>query len=103
LIPLIYIKNTKIEKKMKIEYNIDVLKPHQPSNDMLARALKKVEGAKFVSIKTDEIDSKTTSIYVKIVGTEELTIENIEEELSNYNCSLHSLDEVTILDDDWEK
>lgn len=88
---------------MKVEYNIDVLKPHQPSNDMLARALKKVEGAKFVCIKTDEIDAKTTSIFIKIVGTEELTIENIEEELSNYNCSLHSLDEVTILDDNWEQ
>ena len=86
---------------MKIEYNIDVLKPHQPSNDMLARALKKVKGAKYVSIKTDEIDQKTTSIFIKIVGTEELTIEDIKDELSNFNCSLHSVDEVTIMDDDW--
>ena len=86
---------------MKIEYNIDVLKPHQPSNDMLARALIKVKGAKYVSIKTDEIDQKTTSIFIKIVGTEELTIEDIKDELSNFNCSLHSVDEVTIMDDDW--
>ena len=86
---------------MKVEYNIDVLKPHQPSNDMLARALKKVKGVKYVSIRLDEIDQNTTSIFLKIIGTEELTIENIKEELSNFNCSLHSLDEVTIQDDDW--
>lgn len=88
-------------KKMKVEYNLDVLKPHQPPNDMLARSLKNVKGAKYVSIKIDEIDEKTTSIYVKIIGTEELTIDNIREELANYNCSLHSLDEVVMMDDDW--
>ena len=86
---------------MKVEYNIDVLKPHQPSNDMLARALKKVKGVKYVSIRLDEIDQNTTSIFIKVTGTEDLTIENIKEELSNFNCSLHSLDEVIIRDDDW--
>ena len=87
---------------MRIEYNLDILKPHQPSNDMLARSLKKVKGTKFVSIKIDEIDEKTTSIYVRIVGTEELTVENIKESLADFHCSLHSVDEVIISDDDWE-
>jgi len=87
---------------MRIEYNLDVLKPHQPSNDMLARSLKKVKGTKFVCIKIDEIDEKTTSIYVRIVGTEELTVENIKESLADFHCSLHSVDEVIISDDDWE-
>ena len=87
---------------MKVEYNLDVLKPHQPSNDMLARALKKINGAKYVCIKIDEIDEKTTSIYVRIVGTEELTVENIKESLADFHCSLHSVDEVIISDDDWE-
>ena len=87
---------------MKVEYNLDVLKPHQPSNDMLARALKKINGAKYVCIKIDEIDEKTTSVYIKIIGIEELSLENIKEELSNYNCSLHSLDEVVMSDDDWK-
>ena len=87
---------------MRIEYNLDILKPHQPSNDMLARSLKKVKGTKFVCIKIDEIDEKTTSIYVRIVGTEELTVENIKESLADFHCSLHSVDEVIISDDDWE-
>ena len=87
---------------MKVEYNLDVLKPHQPPNDMLAHSLKSVKGAKYVSIKIDEIDEKTTSIFIKIMGTEELTVENIKGELANYNCSLHSLDEVIFMDDDWK-
>ena len=87
---------------MKVEYNLDVLKPHQPSNDMLARALKKVNGSKYVRIKIDEIDEKTTSVYIKIIGSEELSIDIIKEELSNYNCSLHSMDEVVMSDDDWK-
>ena len=87
---------------MKVEYNLDVLKPHQPSNDMLARALKKVNGSKYVRIKIDEIDEKTTSVYIKIIGSEELSIDSIKEELSNYNCSLHSMDEVVMSDDDWK-
>ena len=87
---------------MRIEYNLDVLKPHQPSNDMLARSLKNVKGAKYVGIKIDEIDEKTTSIFIKVVGTEELTVENIKESLADFHCSLHSVDEVIISDDDWE-
>jgi hypothetical protein len=77
-----------------IEYTLDILKPHQPSSDLLARTLVDIPGAHTVNIKVDEIDQKTTSIFVKIAGTEELTIESIEKKLEEMNCSLHSVDEV---------
>lgn len=81
---------------MHIEFTLDVLKPHQPSNSHLARALVELPGAETVKVKVDEIDQKTTSIYVKITGTEALTIELIEQKLEELNCSLHSVDEVVV-------
>ena len=81
---------------MQVEYTLDVLKPHQPSSDTLARALIEIPGARLVKIKVDEIDQKTTSIYIKVEGTEELKLEAIEAKLEEMNCSLHSVDEVLI-------
>ena len=81
---------------MQIEYTLDVLKPHQPSSDNLARTLISLPGAQLVKIKVDEIDQKTTSIYIKMEGTEELKLELIEAKLEEMNCSLHSVDEVLI-------
>ena len=79
---------------MRVEYTLDVLKPHNPSSSILARTLMMLPGAETVKIKVDEIDQKTTSIYVKITGTDALTIEEIEKKLEEMNCSLHSVDEV---------
>jgi len=79
-----------------VGYKLDILKPHQPSNDLLARTLVDLPGAQEVKIKVDEIDQKTTSIYLNIEGTEELTIELIEQKLDELSCSLHSVDEVLI-------
>ena len=77
-------------------YTLHVLKPHQPTNSKLADSLIDLPGAQKVKIKVDEIDQKTTSIYIKIEGTKELTIESIELKLEELNCSLHSVDEVSI-------
>ena len=81
---------------MHVEYTLDVLKPHQPSSDALARTLVALPGAESVKIKVDEIDQKTTSIYIKLEGNEELKLEAIEAKLEEMNCSLHSVDEVLI-------
>ncbi|MHA1535750.1 MAG: DUF211 domain-containing protein [Promethearchaeota archaeon] len=47
-------------------------------------------------MKTDEIDQKTTSIFITIKGTEELSLESIKEKLESMNCALHSVDRVQI-------
>ncbi|MBY9012422.1 MAG: DUF211 domain-containing protein [Candidatus Lokiarchaeota archaeon] len=80
----------------RIEFDLDVLKPHNPSNYGVAQALEEIPGVLFVSIKTDEIDQKTTSVFITIKGTHELTLEAIKEKLETMNCALHSVDRVQI-------
>ncbi|MFX1590354.1 MAG: DUF211 domain-containing protein [Promethearchaeota archaeon] len=80
----------------RVEFDLDVLKPHQPSNFELARALQEIEGVVFVQIKTDEIDQKTTSVFITIKGTDKLDLETIKDALENMNCALHSVDRVQI-------
>ncbi len=84
---------------MSISFKLDILKPHQPSSPTLARALKKIEGVKFVNVSVEEIDQKTTSIIVLIRGNEGLLLDTIVEVLDSNNCALHSVDEVTIQDE----
>ncbi len=84
---------------MSITFKLDVLKPHQPNSPTLARALKQIEGVKYVNIRVEEIDQKTTSIIIFIRGNEGLLLDKIVEVLDGNNCALHSVDEVTIQDD----
>ncbi|MFX1275011.1 MAG: DUF211 domain-containing protein [Promethearchaeota archaeon] len=81
---------------MRVEYHLDVLKPHQPSIDMLARTLEKLDGVKMVEIRVEEIDQKTTSITIVIAGSGAISIEEITETLEANNCALHSVDKVLI-------
>jgi len=78
------------------EFDLDVLKPHIPSNYAVAQALDEIPGVLFVQIKTDEIDQKTTSVFITLNGTEELSLEAVKEKLESMNCALHSVDRVQI-------
>ena len=78
------------------EFDLDVLKPHIPSNYEVAQILEEIPGVLFVSIKTDEIDQKTTSVFITIKGTHELSLESIKDKLESMNCALHSVDRVQI-------
>lgn len=80
----------------RIEFDLDVLKPHIPSNYGVAQALEELSEVRFVQIKTDEIDQKTMSVFITIKGTDELTLEMIKETLESMNCALHSVDRVQI-------
>jgi len=81
---------------MIITFKLDILKPHSPDNELIGRTLMETEGVTFVQIKTDEIDQKTTSIFLTIKGTENLTLEIVKTTLESMNCALHSVDEVII-------
>ncbi|MHA1490896.1 MAG: DUF211 domain-containing protein [Promethearchaeota archaeon] len=81
---------------MKVEYDLDVLKPHQPSSNLLAHTLSKLKGVVSVTIKVDEIDQKTTSIFVTIKGTGDISIDDITNTLEDMNCALHSVDRVFV-------
>ncbi len=81
---------------MKIEVDLDVLKPHSPTSFEVAHALEKLKGVRFVGIKVDEIDQKTVSIFVTIKGTGDMSLEVITEKLEEMNCAVHSVDRVQI-------
>ena len=81
---------------MKVEIDLDVLKPHSPHIFLVARTLEKLKGVRFVSIKVDEIDQKTTSVYVTIKGTGDINIDEITETLEEMNCAVHSVDRVQV-------
>ena len=81
---------------MNITFKLDILKPHSPDNELIGRTLMQTEGVTYVQIKTDEIDQKTTSIFLTIKGSEDLTLEILKTALESMNCALHSVDEVII-------
>jgi len=78
---------------MKVSYFLDILKPHQPSVDLVARTLMEINGVTSVRIKVDELDQKTASLHIRIVGAN-LSFDEVTEKLSSMNCALHSVDEV---------
>ncbi|NVM34285.1 MAG: DUF211 domain-containing protein [Candidatus Lokiarchaeota archaeon] len=78
---------------MKVEFLLDVLKPHQPDSYIVAKELMKITGVSRVSIRVDELDQKTASLHIHIVGNN-LSLEEITETLGTNNCALHSVDEV---------
>ena len=81
---------------MKVEYLLDILKPHVPSIDSLARNLIKLPGVNRVEIKVEEIDQKTTSITVLIAGSGDMSLDEIEQSLDANNCALHSVDRIMV-------
>ncbi|MHA2035262.1 MAG: DUF211 domain-containing protein [Promethearchaeota archaeon] len=78
---------------MRIEYFLDVLKPHSPSIDYVAGALMDIDGISKVNVKLDELDQKTASLHINIIGND-VSLEVITEKLSSLNCAVHSIDEV---------
>lgn len=78
---------------MKVEFLLDVLKPHQPNSYIVAKELMKITGVSRVSVKVDELDQKTASLHIHIEGNN-LSLEDVTETLATINCALHSVDEV---------
>ena len=78
---------------MKVEFLLDVLKPHQPDSYFVAQELMKINGVTKVRVKVDELDQKTASLHINIEGNN-LSLEDISEGLGKLNCALHSIDEV---------
>lgn len=78
---------------LKIKYNLDVLKPHHPSSDIVARSLLEIKGTSFVRVSVDELDQRTASLHIEIEGID-LDLDVISKTLEELNCALHSVDEV---------
>jgi len=52
-----------------------------------------INGVSKVRIKVDELDQKTASLHISIIGIN-LSLEEITEVLASMNCAFHSVDEV---------
>ena len=72
---------------------LDVLKPHQPSLPLLAERIADIDCISGVNISLIEIDKETESVKITIAG-DNLDFEKIGDEMSRWNCSIHSVDKV---------
>lgn len=81
------------EHKMRVIFLLDILKPHQPGLDLLARTLMGIDGVTKVGVKVDELDQKTASLHINIEGIN-ISLDEITDVLDSLNCALHSVDMV---------
>lgn len=71
---------------------LDILKPHQPDVLEFSRLLAE-QGRLRVSLLVLEMDDKTETLQVEIVG-EDIDFERIKRAIADFGASLHSIDEV---------
>lgn len=74
---------------------LDVLKPRDISIVELGKAVGKLNGVKEVSILVTEVDVKTETIKMTILGNA-LCFEEINNELINNGCAVRSIDELIV-------
>lgn len=72
---------------------LDVLKPHQPSNIILARELSEVDKVEGVNLALTEIDQNTETLKITVVGSD-IDFEKIKEVLEELGGVIHSVDEI---------
>jgi hypothetical protein len=76
---------------------LDILKPHQPNALEFSKLLAE-HGCHKVKLTVIEMDDKTETLQVEITG-EELDFERIQQAISEFGASLHSIDEVEVASD----
>ena len=74
---------------------LDVLKPHKPTILELASALTEPSSGYTVNIKVVEIDDKTETLEITVLGAN-VSLETISEKISELGGSVHSIDEVEV-------
>ena len=81
---------------------LDVLKPHTPSIVFLADHLCAQLGIDGVNITAVEVDAETESVKITIEGTN-LDFEKIRLELEAHGAAIHSIDQVIVTKDAFER
>lgn len=72
---------------------LDVLKPHEPSNIVLARRLSEIENIDGVNLSLYEIDQNTENVKITIVGND-MDFEIIRRAIEDLGAVIHSIDEI---------
>ena len=72
---------------------LDVLKPHEPSNIILAKVLSELEFVDGVNLSLYEIDQNTENVKITIVGND-MDFEEIKRTIERLGGVIHSVDEI---------
>ena len=72
---------------------MDVLKPHEPSNLVLAKRLSELENIEGVNVSLYEIDQNTENVKITIVGND-MSFEDIKMVIEELGAVIHSIDEI---------
>lgn len=75
---------------------LDVLKPHQPNALEFSRAIANVGDDYRVCLTVVEMDEKTETLQLEIEG-DSVDMDAIESAISSMGASLHSIDQVEVL------
>ncbi len=77
---------------------LDVLKPHQPDALSFCKELAQLGDGSRVSLSLDEMDDKTQTLQLEISGVA-VDIAPIEEAIARMGASIHSVDQVEVLNE----
>jgi len=77
---------------------LDVLKPHQPGALEFSRAIAVVGDGYRVCLTVVEMDEKTETLQLEVEGPS-VDLEAIESAISGMGASLHSIDQVEVLNE----
>ncbi len=72
---------------------LDVLKPHEPSNLILAKRLSELDNIDGVNVSLYEIDQNTENVKITIVG-DDMSFEDIKMVIEELGAVIHSIDEI---------
>ena len=75
---------------------LDVLKPHQPGAVEFSRAIAQVGSDYCVRLTVIEMDEKTETLQLEIEGGS-VDLAAVEAAISSMGASLHSIDQVEVL------
>lgn len=75
---------------------LDVLKPHLPNGLDFAKTLADLEPGYHVKYEVIEVDSQTESVVITIEG-DDIKFDLINEAIKSMGGSLHSVDEIEII------
>lgn len=75
---------------------LDVLKPHQPNALEFSKAIAVVGSGYRVCLTVVEMDEKTETLQLEIEG-DSVDMDAIESAISSMGASLHSIDQVEVL------
>jgi len=77
---------------------LDILKPHQPNALEFASALAEKGNDMQVTLIVEAVDEKTESVVVKVEGND-INFEHLTERIKELGASVHSIDEVQVIND----